>query len=250
MNENNQSKVVLITGAAQRIGAELARTFHSRGYRVILHYGQSAEAASQIVNDLNSKRPDSATSIQGNLTQLAEIESLATQAENQWGRIDVLINNASRFYPTEIGSIDSDCWDDLINSNTRAPFFLSQALTPALKQVQGCIINIVDIYAERPLKGYPVYSITKAAIAMLTKALAKELGPEIRVNGISPGAILWPENAAELDEKTKRHILDNTALKRSGSPEDICNTALFLAESAHYVTGQIIPVDGGRTLSQ
>lgn len=244
-----EPKVVLITGAAQRIGAELARTFHTRGYRVVLHYGRSADAALQMVNTLNSQRPHSATSIQGDLTQLDDIESLATRARDHWGKIDVLINNASRFYPTDIGNIDSACWDDLINSNTRAPFFLSQALTPALKQSQGCIINIVDIYAERPLKGYPVYSISKAAIAMLTKTLARELGPEVRVNGISPGAILWPENAAELDEKTKQFILDNTALKCSGSPQDICHAALFLAD-AHYVTGQIIPVDGGRSLNQ
>jgi pteridine reductase len=169
------------------------------------------------------------------------------QAQSVWGQLDVLINNASTFYPTPVGSISEQNWDELIGSNLKAPLFLSQAAAPYLKQRQGNIINIVDIHADRPLKEHTVYSMAKAGLAMLTKSLARELGPEIRVNGIAPGAILWPEN--ELNEASKEEILSRTALKRSGEPTDIANTALFLIEHAHYITGQIISVDGGRTLS-
>ncbi len=244
------NKVALITGAAHRIGAEIARSLHRQGYNLVLHYGQSATRAQSLEEELNNKRPNSAICIQAELTKMIDLRSLADKTLSYWNRLDVLINNASRFYPTEIESVTEQTWDDLLNSNLRAPFFLSQAFARPLKKQRGCIINLVDIYAERPLKNYPVYSITKAGMAMLTKTLARELGPEIRVNGISPGAVLWPENEAHLDDDARQDILRRTALKTAGSPRDICQAVIFLVEQSHYVTGQIIAVDGGRTLNQ
>jgi pteridine reductase len=214
---------------------------------LVIHYRNSNQAATELRNELEQNRPDSVALIQADLHQTATFDSMIQQAQSVWGQLDVLINNASTFYPTPVGSISEQNWDELIGSNLKAPLFLSQAAAPYLKQRQGNIINIVDIHADRPLKEHTVYSMAKAGLAMLTKSLARELGPEIRVNGIAPGAILWPEN--ELNEASKEEILSRTALKRSGEPTDIANTALFLIEHAHYITGQIISVDGGRTLS-
>ena len=240
------TQVALITGGAQRIGAALSRAFHQAGYNVVIHYGRSHTEAQALCDELNSHRPDSVVIAQAELSAPEQFRALAQQALAAWGHVDVLLNNASRFYPTPLAEVDETAWQDLIGSNLQAPLFLAQALTDSLKARTGCIINMVDIYAERPLTHHPLYSISKAGIAMLTKTLALELGPEVRVNGISPGAILWPTD--ETSSASQQAILDKTALKRIGSPEDICQAALYLT-TAGYVTGQIIAVDGGRSLN-
>lgn len=244
----SNNRVALITGAARRVGAALARALHGQNFNVIVHYGTSKAEALHLTAELNALRPDSAHCVQACLETISQAIVLAEKAAQIWGRVDVLINNASRFYPTPIGEINQDIWNDLMHSNVSAPFFLSQALTGALKKTGGTIINIVDIYADRPLKGYPVYSISKAAIAMLTRSLAQELGPQIRVNGISPGAVLWPEKDNSLNNEEQAAIIEGTALKKAGAPEDICQAALFLIDGANYITGQIISVDGGKTV--
>lgn len=235
--------VVLITGAARRIGAVLARHFHSSGYDVVLHYNRSRSEAQSLCDDLETARPNSATMLQADLVQTTDWQAFLEQSLSHWGRVDVLINNASSFYPTPIGNIDEDTWQDLIGSNLRAPLFLSQAFAPTLKTVRGNIINIID--SNRTLKNYSVYSIAKAGLSTLTDSLAKELAPEVRVNGIAPGSILWPE--VNLSEEAKTKMLSKIPLGRQGKAEDIAETALFLANSA-YITGQIINVDGGRSL--
>ncbi len=247
---NDETKVALVTGAAHRIGAQMARTLHHAGLNIVAHYGHSKDAATALVNELNEARADSATAIQADLTNLQDVALLAQRGIASWGHIDALVNNASRFYPTEVSNVTPETWADLMQANVRGPFFLSQALAPVLAERKGCIINIVDIYAERPLKGYSVYSISKAGIAMLTQSLATELGPDVRVNGISPGAILWPEDTAALNDSAKQSIIKKTALGREGSPADIAETARFLIQDAPYITGQIIAVDGGRSLNQ
>ena len=239
-------KVALITGAAHRIGAEMACQLHQAGMNIALHYRNSKGKAEALADQLNAERPDSVVLIQANLLETKGLPDIISAATKSWQRLDVLINNASTFYPTKIGSATENDWDDLIGSNLKAPFFLSQAAAGELKKQQGCIINIVDIHSQRPMKGYPIYSAAKAGLAMLTMSLARELGPEIRVNGVAPGAILWPEH--EMDDQTKNEILNRTALKRQGSPADIARTALFLIKDADYISGQIINVDGGRTL--
>jgi len=240
------NKVALITGAAHRIGAELARQLHAAGMNIALHYRNSKEQAEALAVELNDSRPDSVVTIQADLLDTAGLPRVIAAARQSWQRLDVLLNNASTFYPTPVGNTDEAAWDDLMGSNLKAPFFLAQAAAPELKQRGGCIVNIVDIHAHRPMKGYPVYSVAKAGLAMLTMTLARELGPEVRVNGVAPGAILWPEH--EMDESQKNELLDRTALKRQGSPADIARTALFLIRDADYISGQIINVDGGRTL--
>ncbi|GAB1261232.1 pteridine reductase [Aurantivibrio plasticivorans] len=240
--------VVLITGAARRIGAEVSSLLHSSGFNVIIHCNQSLSEAEALCEQLNRARQDSAAIVSADLCDLHSINNLANQATEKWGRLDALVNNASSFYPTAVGEISESIYDDLFGTNLKAPLFLSQACAPALKEAQGCIINMADIHGERPLTGYPVYCMAKAANIMLTKALAKELAPDIRVNGVAPGAILWPENAAELDERAKDIIIDRAALKRIGNPQDIAQTILFLIKNSPYITGQIIAVDGGRNL--
>lgn len=241
------NKVALITGAAHRIGATVARTLHAQGMNIVIHYRSSRQGAQALQKELQAQRPDSVILLQADLLELDKLPSLVKEAHKAWGRLDVLINNASTFYPTEIGKVDETIWDDLMGSNLKAPFFLSQAVAPMLKQTQGCIVNIVDIHAERPLKAHPVYSMAKAGLAMMTKSLAGELGPEIRVNGVAPGAILWPEN--EMDDVTKQRIISRTFLKRQGEAMDIARTIRFLVEDAPYISGQIIAVDGGRSLN-
>lgn len=256
--------VALITGAAKRIGATMARTLHSAGYRVIVHYGHSAEHANALVNALNAIRPNSAACLQADLCKLDDITRLAQQAtapnvfdvdteqparedcsDNSATGINVLINNASSFYPTPLGNISASDWQALVGSNVQGPLFLSQALWPALKANNGCIINMVDMHIDRPLPHHTVYGLAKTALASITRSLAVEMAPEVRVNGIAPGAILWPERELELDQKQR--LLDSIPLGGLGSPEDIANTATFLI-SANYITGQIIYVDGGRSL--
>lgn len=241
--------VALLTGAARRIGALTARTLHNAGYRVIIHYRRSQEEAEALAEELNRIQSDSAVALQADLTTISEVEQLAQSALAQWGRMDVLINNASSFYPTPIGQATEAHWDDLMSSNLKAPFFLAQALAPELRKQKGAIISILDIHAERPLKNHPIYCAAKAGHAMLTKSLARELAPEVRVNGVAPGAILWPEQGEFLDEQCKQNIIDRTPLGRSGKPEDIAEIILFLLKKSPYITGQIIAVDGGRSIS-
>lgn len=240
-------KTVLITGAAARIGAEIARSLHAAGMNIIIHYRSSVAPAEALRDQLNQQRANSAQCLQADLCQTNTLDKLVQDAQAIWGRLDSLVNNASSFYPTAVGEITEAHWDDLLGSNLKAPLFLSQAATPFLKQQQGCIINIVDIHAMRPMKGHPVYCAAKAGLAMLTQSLAKELGPDIRVNGVAPGAIMWP--SSELDAEVQASILERTALKRQGRPEDIANMVKFLILEGHYITGQVIPVDGGRSIN-
>jgi pteridine reductase len=239
-------QVILITGGARRVGAQIARTLHAAGARILVHYRSSAAAAKELGKELNAARAGSAALFAADLQQDAAPEALIAAAIGQFGRLDVLVNNASTFYPTPVGEITRAAWDDLIGSNLRAPLFLSQAATAHLAKQRGLIINVIDIHGLRPLKGYPVYSIAKAGLAMLTRSLARELGPDIRVNGIAPGPVLWAEH--DLDDSMKREIIGKTALNRVGSPQDIARTALFLVRDAPYITGQIIAVDGGRSI--
>lgn len=249
--ENNtdqlKDRVVLITGAAHRIGATTARTLHHAGANIVLHYKSSQIAAEALALELNSKRSNSAHIVQGDLLDLKCLAVIVEQANACWGRLDVLINNASTFYPTQVGLVTENQWDELLGSNLKAPFFLAQAAAPYLKMHSGSIVNIVDIHADRPLKLYPVYSIAKAGLVMMTKAMATELGPEVRVNAVAPGAILWPEH--DMDEAVKNKILSRTLLKRQGSPSDIANAIIYLVRDAGYVSGQVITVDGGRSIN-
>ena len=237
---------VLITGAARRIGAALARGFHAEGANVCIHFHRSAGEAEQLRDELNAARADSAIAIAADLLDVDALPRLVERTVQAFGRLDVLINNASTFYPTPLGAVTSRHWDDLMGTNLRAPLFLSQAAAPALKAAQGLILNMIDIHAQRPLPQHPVYSTAKAGLMMLTRSLARELGPEVRVNGIAPGPILWPEGG--LDEAVKQEIIDKTLLKRGGEPPDIVRTALFFAKDAPFVTGQILAVDGGRSV--
>ncbi len=246
-----QEKTVLITGAARRVGAHVARVLHGQGMRLVIHYGNSEQDAKSLANELNEKRAHSAAIIQGDLLVTDQIPSLVELAAGFFNGLDVLINNASSFYPTPMDQASDhntldEQWQDLMGTNLKAPFFLAQAAAPYLKKRKGCIINMADIHGERPLKNHAIYNIAKAGNIMMTKTLARELGPDIRVNGIAPGAILWPEN--EIDEKVKSKILDSTPLKKMGSPDDIAKAILFLIRDADYTTGQIIPVCGGRSI--
>lgn len=242
-----QNKTALITGAAARIGAEIATTLHDAGLNIVIHYRSSEDDADALCKTLNDKRANSAAILQADLLQTGTLANLVIQAASIWNGLDVLVNNASSFYPTPVGQITEAHWDDLMGSNLKAPIFLSQAATPYLRHSQGCIINIVDIHGFRPMKEHPVYCAAKAGLAMLTQSLAKELGPDIRVNGVAPGAIMWP--ASELDEDIQASILERTALKRQGEPEDIAKAVKFLVMEAGYITGQVIPVCGGRSLN-
>lgn len=239
-------KTVLITGAARRIGAAIAARLHESGADVAVHYRGSADEAAALVQRLNEVRPDSAGAFQADLIDTPRLPALVDDVVAWKGRLDVLVNNASSFYPTPPGGITETEWDDLIGSNLKAPLFLSQAAMPELQRRQGVIINIVDIHAQRPLRNHTVYGPAKAALAMLTRSLAKDLAPDVRVNGVSPGAILWPENG--MDDATQDAILEQIPLARAGSPEDIAGCVLYLVRDATYVTGQIIAVDGGRSI--
>ncbi len=237
---------MLITGGARRIGAAIARRLHAAGADVLIHYRSSSAEAVALTAELNALRPRSAHCHACDLLDADAPGSLVATATARFGRLDVLINNASSFYPTPVGAITTAQWDDLVGTNLKVPLFLAQAAAPALRPRRGSIINIVDIHGLRPLREHPVYCAAKAGLAMLTRSLARELGPDIRVNGIAPGPVLWPEQA--MTEELRREIIDKTALKRHGSPADIARTALFLTRDAPYVTGQIIAVDGGRSI--
>jgi len=239
-------KIALITGAAKRIGAACARLLHAHGYDLLLHYRSSSELIGQFANELNALRPDSAFLYQADLLNLERVAGLAEFALAIDGGIDVLVNNASLFYAGSIGQVSEQDWDNLFGTNLKAPFFLAQALAPSLIERRGCIVNIVDIHAEKGLPGFPVYSIAKAGLAAMTKCLAKELAPCVRVNAVAPGAILWPDHP--LDEARKAEILQKIALERCGDVEDIAKAVWFLVDEADYITGHILTVDGGRML--
>jgi pteridine reductase len=237
----------LVTGAAKRIGSVIASTLHDAGANVAIHYNRSAAEADELAAALNRRRPHSAFTVAADMRDIAAVERMARQVlARTEDKLDVLVNNASNFYPTPIGTITLEHWDDLFGSNLKAPLFLSQALVPALRAARGVIVNIVDVHAQRPLRDHPVYGPAKAGLAMLTRSLAKDLGPDIRVNGVSPGAILWPDEG--MSDALRAGIIKQTALKRSGEPEDIATTVLFLVRDAPYITGQIIAVDGGRSV--
>ena len=237
--------VALVTGAGRRVGARIARELHAAGMSVAVHCHRSREDAERLREAFEAARPGSATVVAADLLESGAAEAVVAAAQERWGRLDVLVNNASSFYPTPIGEVTEAEWRDLVGSNLAAPFFLSQAAAPLLRAARGCIVNIADVYGHRPLAGHPVYSAAKAGLVMLTRALALELGPEVRVNSISPGAVLWPEN----EDPERRRIIDAIALKRSGDPGDIARAALFLARDAPYVTGQDLAVDGGRLIA-
>lgn len=243
-----EGKVVMVTGAARRIGAAIVELLHREGMNVVLHYNASEDEANELSARLNQLRPNSAITLQGDLLAPEIDKSLVTKAYQAWGRLDVLVNNASRFYRTPFGKVTEYAWDDLMISNLRAPFFLAQAAAPYLAEVKGRIINIADIHSWRPMKNYSVYCISKTGVLMLTKALAKELAPEIIVNAIAPGAIVWPEGENSLSGDEKQAIISRTPLGRSGSAEDIARVALFLARDADFMTGEVLAVDGGRGL--
>ncbi|HEY5365121.1 MAG TPA: pteridine reductase [Casimicrobiaceae bacterium] len=240
-----QDKVVLITGGAKRVGAAICRLLHARGARLMLHYRTSAGEARLLQAELNHLREDSVALIQADLLDLTKLASLVEQSVNRFGRLDALVNNASSFFQTTVGDITPSDWDDLIGTNVRAPLFLSQAAAPALRKTQGSIVNITDIHAERPLKNYVVYSVAKSALVGLTRSLARELAPEVRVNAVAPGPVIWPEEN-EFDELARQRIISHTPLRREGLPEDVAKAVHFLLADASYVTGETIHVDGGR----
>ena len=239
-------KVVLVTGAARRIGAAIVTRLQENGARVAIHYRGSAQEADALATTLNAVRADSARAFQADLLDTEAISELVAQVVNWAGRLDGLVNNASTFYPTPIGEITEDDWNDLTGSNFKAPLFLSQAAAPHLREHSGTIVNIVDIHAQRPLRDHALYGSAKAALAMLTRSLAKDLAPRIRVNGVSPGAILWPEGG--MTEAAQESILRQIPLQRAGDPDDIAGCVLYLIRDASYVTGQILAVDGGRSV--
>ncbi|MBZ2190090.1 pteridine reductase [Alcanivorax sp. JB21] len=239
------AKVALITGAARRIGAEIARTLHKRGMNIIIHCRRSTVEADELAQELNRLQPDSARVLVANLNEPDAVRHLAREALAQWGGIDVLVNNASSFYPTPLAQASDDDWDALMHSNLRAPFLLIQALEDTLRKHGGSVVNLIDVYAEKPLAQHSLYCMAKAGLASLTRSMARELGPDVRINGVSPGPILWPEGG----QGNQADILDATALGRCGQPEDIAGAVAWLALDAPYVTGQILAVDGGRSLS-
>jgi pteridine reductase len=245
MAEPLHDKVVLVTGAARRVGAAIARKLHAAGAQLVLHYHRSAGEAQALAAELNAVRPASATPLGGDLLDLKVLASLVEATIARHGHLDILINNASTFYPTPVGTITPAHWDDLMGTNLRAPLLLSQAAAPHLKARAGMILNIADIHGQRPLRHHTVYSAAKAGLIMLTQSLARELAPDVRVNAIAPGPVEFPEQG--LTDAMKQAIIDKTLLKRRGSPEDVARAALFFASDAPYITGQILAVDGGRS---
>jgi pteridine reductase len=243
-----QAGAVLVTGAARRIGATVARTLHAAGARVILHCHHSRDQAERLAAELNGTRPRSCRVIAADLLEPASLTRLVDAAAEVWGRLDALVNNASSFYATPLGKIGEREWNDLIGTNLRAPLLLAQAAAPRLAEAKGAIVNIVDIHAERPLPGFVVYTVAKAGLAGLTRSLALELAPDVRVNGVAPGAILWPDDGRGYDAAERDRIVEQTPLARVGTPEDVAGAVKYLLFDAPFVTGQILAVDGGRVL--
>jgi pteridine reductase len=241
-----KGKTALVTGAARRVGATIARALHAAGANVVLHYRSSAEDAAALAEELNGVRTGSVALAECDLLEVARLPELVKAAQAAFGGLDVLVNNASTFFPTPVGDITGIDWDDLIGTNLKAPLFLAQAAAPLLHEARGLIVNLADIHGIKPLRRYPVYSIAKAGLIMLTKSLARELGPHVRVNAVAPGPVMWPEDG--LDTLLQDKIIDRTALKRAGSAEDVARVCLFFATEAPYVTGQVLAVDGGRSI--
>lgn len=239
--------VALVTGSARRIGAAIARRLHAEGYDLALHYRGSADDMQVLAEELEAARTGSVLTVQADLSEFDRLPELVARSVDRFGRLDALVNNASAFHPTKIGETTPQQWDELFASNARAPFFLAQAAAPHLKATQGAIVNLVDIYAERPLRGHAVYCMAKAALLMATRSLALELAPEVRVNAIAPGAILWAEN--EPSDAKQQAMLARTPLARTGTPEEIASAVHWLLREATYTTGQVLRLDGGRTLA-
>lgn len=244
-----QGKVMLVTGGGKRVGAAICRRLHEAGANIALHYRHSAEEALALQNSLNVLRPGSAAAFAADLLDLNAAPELISQVLKRFGRLDALINNASSFYPTPLAEINEAQWHDLLGTNLRAPLFLAQAAAAELRCRHGCIVSIVDIHAERPMHGHLLYSVAKAGLVALTRGLAQEMAPEVRVNAVAPGVILWPESSAWEDEAQKSRIVEHTLLKREGEPDDIAKTVTFLIKDAPYITGQVIAVDGGRSIN-
>lgn len=247
MNPRHERPVALITGAGKRVGAVIARTLHAAGYDLALHYRRSAMEAELLAASLEGQRNGSTYTVQAELADLDALPDVIQRVLTRYGRLDALVNNASAFYPTPVGTATPVQWNELFASNAQAPFFLAQAAVPALREARGAIVNLVDIYAERPLAQHPLYCMAKAALAAMTRSLALDLGPEVRVNGVAPGAVMWPSDGKPYDDQ--QAMLARTPLQRAGSPEDVAGAVLWLLRDAPFVTGQIIRVDGGRTLS-
>jgi pteridine reductase len=241
-------RVALITGGARRVGASICRRLHAGGVNLMVHYRTSADEARALQEKLNAVRADSVALVQADLLHMPALPEMVAETVRRFGRLDILINNASSFFPTPIGEITEREWDDLVGTNLKTPLFLSQAAAPQLRRNHGCIVNIVDIHADRPMRSHVVYSAAKGGLLALTRSLASELGPEVRVNGVSPGIIMWPEDERWSDELARQRLIQTTLLKRVGDPDDIARTVQFLVFDAPYITGQIIPVDGGRSL--
>ncbi len=249
MKFSPNNKVVLITGGAKRVGAAITRALHQQGANVMLHYHTSQQEAETLQAELNQTRADSVAIMQANLLQTADLPKLIQATLQQFGRLDALVNNASSYYATPLGGISEAQWDELTGSNLKAPLFLSQAAADALFASRGCIVNITDMHIERPKKHYIVYSAAKAGLVNLTKSLAQELAPNVRVNAVAPGPVLWPEDNQEFDEIYRQQVVNQTLLKRTGEPDDIAKAVKFLVYDAPFITGHVLAVDGGRHLS-
>ncbi|PIE24866.1 MAG: pteridine reductase [Neptuniibacter caesariensis] len=245
MNSTSKNPVALVTGAAKRVGRAIASELHQAGYHIAIHYHNSETEAQALKDELNAQRHNSAETFSADLSELTQLQALSESVLAHFGQLNLLVNNASSFFPTPVEHSSPEQWDDLLNTNLRAPYFLSSYLSPALQQSAGSIINLIDIHSQRGLPDFPIYSISKAGVEMMTKSLAKELAPKVRVNGISPGAILWPE--ADLSEGEKQAILNKTLLGRIGRPKDLAEAVLYLSQ-AEYITGQILAIDGGKSL--
>jgi pteridine reductase len=246
---STKDKVVLITGGAKRVGAAICRELHAHGAKLMVHYKTSVNEARALQAELNLVRANSVAIIQGDLHNMAALPNLVNETVKHFGKLDVLINNASTYFPTEIGQINEENWQDLMGSNLKAPVFLTQAAAPQLRKQLGCIVNITDMHIERPKKGYIVYSVAKAGLVTLTKSLAHELGPEVRVNAVAPGPVQWPENNPQFDEVYRQRVINQTLLKRVGEPEDVAKAVKFLVYDAPFITGHVLAVDGGRSLN-
>ncbi|HEX9192496.1 MAG TPA: pteridine reductase [Burkholderiales bacterium] len=248
MSESLSGKVVLVTGGAKRVGAAIARRLHREGASLMLHYRGSEREAHALQSELNAARANSVALVQADLLDVAGLSEIVKNTVNRFERLDALVNNASSFFPTPVGEMTPASWDSLIGTNLRAPLFLSQAAAPQLRKTGGVIVNITDIHAERPLKNYVIYSVAKAGLAGLTRSLARELGPEVRVNGVAPGPIMWPDDGS-WDDLARQRVVSHTLLKRTGDPDDVARAVYYLIAEAPYVTGQIIAVDGGRSIN-
>lgn len=244
-----QGKVVLVTGGAKRVGAAICRRLHAAGASVAIHYLSSAQQAQDLRDELGAQRPESAAVFQSDLLDVAALPQLVEATIEKFGRLDALVNNASSFYATPLAEIDEQQWTDLLGTNLKAPLFLAQAAAPELRRRHGAIVNIVDIHAERPMQGHLLYSVAKAGLTALTKGLAQEMSPQVRVNAVAPGVIVWPEGAEWEDDERRRRIVAHTLLKREGEPDDIARTVHFLLNDSPYITGQVIAVDGGRSIN-